>query len=342
MNTATQTGKLWLKRTLLLALSCVFSLALVEFALRLFRPSYSVNIPDTYEYDPELAFRLRPGLHRFRTTDFQQESRVNALGTANFQESFDGYESLVFTLGDSYTQGTGVPADSSYPFQLDLTLNRDEQGFYSKRFGVVNLGVAGFGGEQNLLTLRRFAERLRAPAFVLYLGCDNDFEDDLLLRDGQRHRQVLRGSPSWGRSSAPILWLTEDLQIGLKLTRFLRERRRARLYEEALKPLAAEGRAPSVAELEAPALEKLLEYSKEYGFTPVVSWSVEGDSYDWLKSWAVQRGVAFADWAPKVKSVQASMPALPLDNNHSGHHHRAWVNRQIAEEFARQIQSHQR
>jgi len=31
------------------------------------------------------------------------------------------------------------------------------------------------------------------------------------------------------------------------------------------------------------------------------------------------------------------MPALTLDNQHSGGHHRAWVNRVIAEEFRRQM-----
>ncbi|HYN85205.1 MAG TPA: hypothetical protein VER32_08135, partial [Pyrinomonadaceae bacterium] len=62
-----------------------------------------------------------------------------------------------------------------------------------------------------------------------------------------------------------------------------------------------------------------------------------GPSYEWVKGWAGVRGVAFADWAPAAESVRAAIPALPLDNQHTGGHHRGWTNRVIAEEFARQI-----
>jgi hypothetical protein len=140
---------LFLKRATLIVISVLIALAIVEVALRVFHPSYNVAIPWSYEYDPELAFRLKPAAHLFRTTDFQQESLTNRAGTSNFQESFDNYPQLVFTLGDSFTQGIGVPADSTYPFQLDQLLNRDDDGFYAKRFGVVNLGVAGFGGDRH-------------------------------------------------------------------------------------------------------------------------------------------------------------------------------------------------
>ncbi|HEX8293243.1 MAG TPA: hypothetical protein VF570_15890, partial [Pyrinomonadaceae bacterium] len=134
-----------LKKISVVLLATFVGLLAAELALRLFAPRHYPVIPAAYEYDPELAFRLRPGAHLFRTTDHQQESVTNRMGTANFQEGFEGYESLVFAVGDSYTQGTGIPADASYPAQLDLMLNVDEGGFYAKRFGVVNLGVGGGG-----------------------------------------------------------------------------------------------------------------------------------------------------------------------------------------------------
>jgi hypothetical protein len=110
-----------LKKVLLALCAGFVALVIVEIVLRQFAPQYYPVIPATYEYDEEMAFRLRPDAHVLRTTDFQQESKSNRLGTANFQESFEGYESFVFTVGDSYTQGTGLPADMSYPAQLDLT-----------------------------------------------------------------------------------------------------------------------------------------------------------------------------------------------------------------------------
>lgn len=317
-------------------LATAVGLVAAELALRLFSPRYYPVIPAAYEYDPELAYRLRPGLHLFETTDFQQESIANGLGTANFQEGFEGYESLVFAVGDSYTQGTGLPSDASYPAQLDLMLNRDGEGFYARRFGVVNLGVAGFGGEQSLANLARWGERLGPPAFILYLGCDNDFEDDAAFRGGWRQRMVIAGSPEWGSLTGPLRLFFERTQLGFRLREANSRRVRDRLVGEATASL---GRKPSVAELEASVLERLKAYADARGSALVVGWSEESESYAWLKSWAVQRRVAFADWAPRARSVREAMPKLALGNAHSGGHHRAWVNQTIAAEFARQIRA---
>lgn len=325
-----------LKKVSVVLLATAAGLLIAELALRLLAPRYYPVIPAAYEYDAELAYRLRPGAHLFETTDFQQETIANGLGTANFQEGFGGYESLVFAAGDSYTQGTGLPPDASYPAQLDLMLNRDEEGFYVKRFGVVNLGVAGFGGEQTLASLARSVERLGPPAFILYLGCDNDFEDDLAFRSGERHRTVVAGSPVWGRMTGPLRFFFERTQLGLRVREANSRRVKARLMREAAASL---GRKPSVAELESSVLERLKAYADARGSVLVVGWSEESESYSWLKSWAGERRVAFADWAPRANSVREAMPRLTPGNPHSGGHHRAWVNQVIAAEFARQIRA---
>lgn len=325
-----------LKKIFLVLLAFPVALLLAEAALRLFAPQrYPIN-PAAYEYDSETAYRLRPGAHLFKTTDHQQESIANGLGTANFQNSFEGYGSLVFAAGDSYTQGTGAPADASYPAQLDLLLNRDEEGFYVKRLGVVNLGVAGFGGEQSLIRLRSVGQRLGPPAVIVYLGCDNDFEDDLAFLSGGRHGLVIAGSPVWGRLTRPLRLLLEDTHVGLLARAAYRRRVVGRLVQEATKQSGAK---QSVAELEAPVIERIKSYADEQRALLVVSWSDETDSYRWLKSWAERRGVAFADWAPRASSVREAMPALTTDNQHSGGHHRVWVNQFIAEEFARHIRA---
>ena len=324
-----------LKKISVVLLATVVGLVAAELALRLFSPRYYPINPAAYEYDPQLGFRLRPGAHLFRTTDHQQETVANSLGTANFQEGFDGYGSLVFAVGDSYTEGSGVPADASYPAQLDLMLNRDEQGFYVKRVGVVNLGVAGFGGEQSLANLERFAERLGPPAFILYLGFDNDFEDDLAFRSGERHGAIVAGSPVWGRLGGPLRLFFEHTHLGRLALAAYRQRVKGRLVAEAT---AGRQRAP-VAELESSVFERLKAYAEARGSVLVVSWGSQGESYEWLKSWAGERRVAFADWAPRANSVREAMPRLTLHNEHSGYHHRTWVNQVIAAEFARQIRA---
>lgn len=325
-----------LARIALALAAALVAVVAVELALRRFAPRYYPVIVGSYEYDPELAFRLRPASHLFKTTDHQQESLTNRLGTANFQENFDGYRSLVFAVGDSFTQGTGLPADMAYPAQLDLMLNRDERGFYVKRVGVVNLGVAGFGGEQELISLRRWSDALGPPAVILYLGCDNDFIDDLAFKSGDRHKFELPGSPAWGRAATPLRLFQEHTQIGIRVRNYLLERKLIRLSDAAL---GRAGRSVPVAELQRPVLERLAAYARERGALLVVSWSDPTDSYDWLKAWAAADGVAFADWVPKADSVRAAVPALPLDNQHSSGHHRGWTNRVIAEEFLRQMQA---
>lgn len=308
----------------------------MELLLRRFSPRYYPIIPAAYEYDSDTAFRLRPNAHLFATTDFQQESLSNSAGAANFQENFDDYESLVFAVGDSYTQGTGVPPDMSYPAQLDFILNQDEQGFYVKKFGVVNLGVAGFGGEQSFISLRKWGTRLRPPAIILYLGCDNDFEDDLAFKSGDRNRIVIAGNPTWGSLTRPLRFLLEDTNIGLSFRAAYRQHVRDRLVEEARKQ---SGGKHSIAELELPVLEQVKSYASEHNALLIMSWSDAGESYTWLKSWTAQQGIAFADWSPKANSVREAMPKLTLDNQHSGGHHRGWANQFIAQEFARQIRS---
>jgi hypothetical protein len=305
------------------------ALILSEIFLRIFRPIYLIDNAKAYEYDLELGLRHRSGIHLFRTTDYQEEIKVNQLGTVNFQETFSRYKSLIFAIGDSFTQGIGVAADMSYPGQLDLVLNQNEQGFYSGQYGVVNLGVSGYGGEQNLLTLNRWSTLIRSPDIILYMGCDNDFEDDQLFKNGDRHRQLVANNPSWGWMVKPMNWLTNDLQVGLRIKLLLRQ--------WTLTENEEINHQQTVAELESQVLNRFVRYANEHGSALIVSWSTPGYSYQWLKSWSSSHGIAFADWVPKVESVRSFIPMLPMDNQHSGRHHRGWVNRLIAEEYARQI-----
>jgi len=323
------------KKILLTTAATLVAVFLVELGLRLFSPRYYPVIPSAYEYDQATAYRLRPNSHLFATTDFQQESIANPQGAANFQDDFAGYEKLVFAVGDSYTQGIGVPADMSYPAQLELMLNENDQGFYAKKFGVANLGVAGFGGDQSILHMQTWATRFGQPAIILYLGCDNDFEDDLAFRSGDRRGTVIAGNPSWGLLNTPLRLFFEKTHIGLLARASYRQHLRDRRVAEAL----PKGDKTPIAELESPILERLEKYAAENGSLLIVGWSDEGESYRWLQAWASQRGIAFADWAPKATAVRHAIPKLPLDNSHSGGHHRGWVNQIIAREFARQIRA---
>lgn len=309
-------------------------LAVAECALRLFAPVYTVGIQSAYQYDPELGYRLAPGIHRYQLTDHLEEIRTNALGTVNFQEHFDRYPVLVFAAGDSYTQGTGNSADSSYPFQLDMLLNQDENGLYATRYGVVNLGLAAFGTEQSLIAIKRYAGLVGKPRYVLYLGCDNDWEDDVLLRSGYRNQQLVAGSPKWGRFVKPLIWLSQfELVKRAKLA--LSEFRRARLVSRAASGAPGTGE-PSVAERVWPTIEQIVALSHEWNAILVLGWAnPDSDSYAWLKAKAAAEQISFADWKPPMESVRGKIPDLPMQNPHSGGHWRPWTNGVIARTYAR-------
>jgi hypothetical protein len=322
----------------------LFLLCICEIILRLFFQLYFTGYIGAYQYDKKLGYRLKDGIHFLKTTDYQQEILTNKLGTVNFQEKFDGYKKIVFAVGDSFTQGTGLPADASYPFQLDLLLNLDNDR-YIKEYAVINLGLAAFGGRQNLIALKRYAERLGKPNFILYLGCGNDYEDDVLFESGYTYKHMVAGNPYWGWYLRPMMWLTNELEIGKRLKIIVADLRRQRIFsaEEQMGVPNNDKKAmkKNVAELEAPVLQELIQISQDYGGKLIVSWTdspirSEG-SYQWLQAYARKHHIAFADWHPAVAAVLHSIPGLPLNNPHSGSHYRTWVNGQIARAYARQI-----
>jgi len=336
-------------------IALALALLLAELALRFFAPIYTAGIQQAYEYDPTLGVRLRKSVHEFRLTDHLEEIRSNRIGTADFRDDYSGYDDLIFALGDSYTQGTGLAADQSYPIQLDLLLNRDSAGRYQKRIAVINLGLAAFGAEQSLLALKVYARAIGKPAACLYLGSENDFDDDLLFRSGHRHRHVVHGSPTWGRF-APALMRIGNLQLVLRVKLLVASRRHESLRRDGaarssrqspanfyLQPGADAAPSPrstrhrSVAEQQWPAIQSIVDACRARGARVVVAWSaIPGTtgSYEWLKTKADQSSIPFNDWYPHVASIRTAMPALPLANPHSGGHYRGWVNTEIARGFA--------
>ena len=307
-----------------------------ECALREFAPIHLTGIQSAYEYDEELGYRLKPGTHHYLLTDHLEEIRTGKLGNVGFEDDFSRYPALVFALGDSYTQGTGASSDASYPFQLDMLLNQDERGFYSERFGIVNLGLAAFGTEQSLRAARRYAGIVGKPTYVLYLGCDNDFDDDELFRSGSRHNHLVTGSPTWGRWVEPILWLS-GFEVTKRAKLALAEIREARRLANANGGASpGDARTQSVAERIWPTLSQIVALAHEWDAKIVVSWANrDRASYSWLRTKATEEGIPFADWEPRVRSIQARMPDLPYANPHSSGHWRPWTNRVIAETYAR-------
>ncbi len=319
------------KRIGTLVLSSLVSLLLLEGVLRLFVPLSFSSIQDAYQYDKETGHLLRPGVHR-KLTDHLAEIHVNELGTVNYQERFDDYSKKVFALGDSYTQGTGLSPDAAFPFQLDLALNRDDSGIYHKETAVINLGLAAFGPLQAHIIYRRFRDKLGVPQIVLFFGSENDADDDALFLSGYRHGHLVRGSPKWG-AFVGVMRVLANLEI-VKRTKVVVGRIRRGSVATGAK------NEEIVAERAWPNLKLLVDEARSDGAYVILGWANHNSpSYDWLATRAEKDGIGFADWRPAFRSLHAQVPALDVTNPHSAGHWRSWVNRLIADEFARQIRA---
>ncbi|MFA5183766.1 MAG: SGNH/GDSL hydrolase family protein [Syntrophales bacterium] len=324
-----------IKSLALFLLVSIFTLTAVELLLRYGSPCYFADDYAAYRHSPELGYELKNSLSLRRSTDYEREIYTNKMGTVNFQEDFSNYQTLIFACGDSFTQGVGVPEDTSYPFQLDLLLNLKGDTYYPK-YGVVNLGVAGYGTEQALRQIKRYRKKIGPPHYILFLGNETDYLDDLAFRAGGLHRGLLEGNPNYSPLViGPLQWLQYETEIGKRVTRLLK----GRISQDELLRI----RGLNFVELQGPVLQELIDLSKELNATLIISWvpcywSKEiSPNYLALKQYAARNNLAFADWYPMVKAVLDKNPNVPAVNYHSAGHYRTWINQMIARAFAQQI-----
>ena len=328
---------------IIICYSGVISLVILAFEiyLKIFNPIHLTGINNAYRYDEEFGIVAKKGYFS-RVTDFKQELFVNKFGTINHKSEFYKYKKLIFSIGDSYTQGTGLPMDNSYPFQLDLMLNFENEK-YKNNYGVVNLGLAGFGGEQNKLAYQKYSSIIGRPNYVLYLGCDNDFRDDIKFLTGFRHLQLIEGNDRYGIFLKPLIFIGKS-EIGKRI-QLIAGNIKYKISESKInKKIPNIEECKTTAEKQIEVLNYFKEESRNNDFRLIVSWTFSPykenescSSYFWLKQWASNNNVEFADWVPSVYSVKNEIPDLQIENDHSGGHYRSWVANLIAQSFEKII-----
>lgn len=321
----------------LVALSVLLALAVVELVLRIWFPLHMVGSVDLVEYDPELGVRARPGYAGIQLSDHRQEYLVNTFGTSNHEADFEQYDRLIFALGDSYTQGIGAPPDASWPFQLGLSLNLDHDGGFTPRYGVVNLGLGGYSFKQSLIQLDRFSERLGKPDLVLFLGAENDVHDDRLFDAGHRHRHLIDGTPGYLGLAGTLGRVAESVEILKRLKVVLGGIGKPRPGSPTRKQ--SDTPRPSKAERLQPRFMELKSRAEALNARLVVGWSACTRSQEWLRAWARDNDVGFADWCPGATAIRAHMPGLEIRNAHSAGHNRVWINRLIARAYRTRIEA---
>lgn len=182
-------------RASLVAIGLVLALAAGEAAFRLVpfeRWKYEVRyghfsgntVSRFLEYDPELTFRNRRGLH-------DSGVDIDALGLRGPEVAVEKApgEKRVLCLGDSCTFGGAHP----YPEFLQAILDRR---YDPGRVEVLNAGVIGYTSLHGLRWFRRDLEPLRPDVVVVYFGWNDMWRVfDSAIRDWFRRDVAGQGWP---------------------------------------------------------------------------------------------------------------------------------------------------
>jgi hypothetical protein len=210
-------ARTYLLRLLLACGTILLALLLAELSLRL----AGTPVPRAYHFergvaiaDPEIGYVMAPG-HRSVMSDgyFREEVVTDAAG---FRDRWDPAlpDLGVVAIGDSETFGHGVPADGSWPEQLQQALG----------VNVYNAGVFGYAVTQYEPVLRRLVRDGRRVKLVLLAMSWNDVPsgvdppDSNTVRDGfvvttdaaRRPADVVLRL----RSSAPMRFLLQRTALG--------------------------------------------------------------------------------------------------------------------------------
>lgn len=161
-------GRRILGNIVLAAVSTAAGIAAVEAGLRLFLPQPLVERYRVAEAggpltrrDPELGWTLKPDIAGLAgSAPWEAGLTTNAAGFRDGPHAGTKAPGAyrVVVLGDSFVFGSGVPEDAVLTRRLAARLGPG--------FEIVNLGVPGYGTDQELLTLRRWGRTLN-PDLVL-------------------------------------------------------------------------------------------------------------------------------------------------------------------------------
>jgi len=142
----------------------------LEGAARLFfsdRRDHPVVPRDVRQFDERLGWSLKPlAQGSSHATGYEIEYRINSMGLRDDETTYEKPEGIfrIVLIGDSYTFGYGVPIEKHFSTLLEGYFNNVE---------TINMGVDGFGIDQELLHLRAEGFRYEPDlvlAFVPHYG----------------------------------------------------------------------------------------------------------------------------------------------------------------------------
>lgn len=118
-------------------------------------------LPECAEYDPQLAYRLKPGRCRFRNREYDHEIVVNSAGMRDREEALAAPRIVV--TGDSFAMGWGVAQAETVAAVLGELTGE----------ATLNAAEPSYGTAREMLLLRQVD--LSAAHTLVIQYCENDF-----------------------------------------------------------------------------------------------------------------------------------------------------------------------
>lgn len=154
---------------------------------------YTVNQQNIYH-----VWGSNPNFHMLKSEDFSYPRKTNIEGCSDKEwYSNDTSKIRILCIGDSFTEGDGAPADSSYPSILQDILNSK----YPDRYQVMNAGVCGSDPFYNFKAYSVLLSKFH-PKLILQTISTNDILADYAVRGGLERFQPnntvkYRNPPQW-------------------------------------------------------------------------------------------------------------------------------------------------
>ena len=281
-------------------IASVLALAGFEVLLR----AIGWSSPIWYQPDPELGWRMRPGVAGWYTKEGRAWVEINAEGRRDApvptEKRPDVYRIAV--LGDSYAEAMQVPRDQAFWALLPERLRAC--GFApGKRVEALNFGVSGYGTAQEYLTLQSRALAYHPDLVLLQFTNGNDVQNNSFALEDERNRpffhfdadgelrlnRFFASSADFRRRSSPA---SERLRTA---TNYLRVLQLVRAAREA--PLMGRAHAQEAQGIEQ-GLEPLV-------LAPPVK-------YQWREAWLVTEAlIAMTAEAARASGARFALVTVP-------------------------------
>lgn len=177
--------KEWSIRLCLMVFAFLISAVALEFGLSKFAPN-TKTIPSTPFMEPDeyIGWKGIPGKEtKYVRGRIVSYIKINSHGFRDRERTLEKKDGVfrILALGDSFTEGSEVLLEQTYPYILEEKLNSEG----SRKFEVINLGVRAFGTDQEYLTLKHYGLKYHPDFVILNFFIGNDVKDNSLVLQGK-------------------------------------------------------------------------------------------------------------------------------------------------------------